>query len=1071
MTGTTGYLRYPHLVGDRLVFAGEDDIWIASANGGTASRLTADRSPVSRPRLSPDGRTVAWTSSRAGSPEVFAMPVEGGLARQLTWFGSDRTDVLGFAPDGRLVVHSPAGEAFKSSRWAYAIDLGTGRIERLPYGPVTGVAWTNSGSVLLNTGQTRDAAEWKRYRGGTAGRFWLDSNGGGEFVEFLPEIIGQKTMPVTIGDRFAFLSDHEGHGNVYSVARDGSDLRRHTDHDTFWARQLSGDGTRLTYQCGGEIWRLDDLAADSRPVRVDIELTGPRTGRAPIEVNPAESLGDYSVDRTGRSSVIELRGQVVRLTTRNGPATVLADQPGVRYRQPVWLFAPEHPENDAENSGDSIVYVSSADGADALEIARPDGTRERFGSGRLGRVLSLSAAPNGRQLAVGSHDGRLLLVDADSHQITELARSGVDYFTGLAWSPDSAWLAYSLPHRHDSLRSIELIELATGDRVPVTGERFIDTDPVFSADGRYLAFLSVRTFDPVYDAQLFDLSFPVATRPYLVPLAASTPSPFDAEPDGRPATDDAPKIEPDTETVVDRDGLTERVVPFPVRAGRLEKLRAVKNGFAWLDKPIAGELAEARKPDDDIRPSVQRWDLVKRELLELSAHVDRAEPSADGSTLLLQDKEKLLLVPADRKPGDDDAITVDLSRVRLTVDPPAEWAQMLDETGRLMAENYWVEDMAGHDWPALVDRYRPLIDRIGSRDDLSDVLWELNGETGTSHAYEMPKPAKPDPRLAPAFLGADLEHDGERWRLGRIVAGDSSASKARSPLTAPGVGLVRGDALLAVNGRAIDERGPAPLLRGLGGKPVELSVEHDGVRRTVAITPLANEEELRYLDWVASRRALVHERSGGRLGYLHIPDMVSTGWAAFHRDLIVEAGRDGLVFDTRWNNGGHTSQLVLEKLARRTLARVTARHGETQSYPADGPQGPLVSLTNEWAGSDGDIVNAAIQTLGLGPVIGRRTWGGVIGIDGRYRLTDGTRVTQPKYSFWFTKFGWSVENYGVDPDIVVELPPQAWAAGADPQLEAGIDYLLAELDRRAPRPEPDLATRPNRAAPVLPPRP
>ncbi|MEO6501750.1 MAG: S41 family peptidase, partial [Jatrophihabitantaceae bacterium] len=280
-----------------------------------------------------------------------------------------------------------------------------------------------------------------------------------------------------------------------------------------------------------------------------------------------------------------------------------------------------------------------------------------------------------------------------------------------------------------------------------------------------------------------------------------------------------------------------------------------------------------------------------------------------------------------------------------------------------------------------------------------------------------------------------------------------------------------GELILAVNGRPVGPAGPAELLRGTADKPVELRLSREGVKRSVVLRPLAADVELRYLDWVASRRAAVHRASGGRIGYVHVPDMVSSGWAAFHRDLRVEIARDALLLDTRDNRGGHTSQLIIEKLARRVVGWSTARHYPTNSYPSSAPRGPLASLANEWAGSDGDIVNTAFQAMKLGPVIGTRTWGGVIGTDGRYKLVDGTEVTQPRYSYWFENYGWGVENHGVDPDMVVERPPHAWGQGADPQLQAGIEYLLAELERRTETPRPDLAQRPSRRAPQLPPRP
>jgi tricorn protease len=1128
VTGYQGYLRFPHVRDGQLVFAAEDDVWLASTDGGPASRLTSDSVPVARPRLSPDGSAVAFLSRRRGEPEVFLMPTGGGAARQLTYFGHPSTMVHGFAADGRLIVMSAGSQPFRSRFWAYAIDVTPGADptpERLDYGPVNAVADAGPNQpakpIVVGTGFLRDYAWWKRYRGGTGGRFWIADDKSADFTEFLADLGAPKWHPNWLGDRLAFISDVEGHGNVYSVAADGSDLRRHTDHDEFFARQLAGDGNELVYQHAGELFLLDSLATDSQPRRLDVTLTGARSGRAVRRLAPAKHLGEIAVDQTGRASAVELRGNLVWLTHRNGPVPVLASQPGVRFRLPVVVpseaptpiapavaasfVAPASVDESpvaqpaqataatapvtppSPHSRDRVAYVTDADGPDSLEIVAGDGSVRRLVTGDLGRVLELIASPDGTKLALATHDGRLLLVSVSDGTVTELEANPAGDPSGLCFAPDSRWLAYSAPEAGE-LRSIRLVDLGTAQITSVTRRRFIDSEPAFSVDGQYLFFLSARTFDPVYDAHVFDLSFPLATRPYLVTLAAGSPSPFEPELGGQldsGAPPEAPKASagqdgddaaPDSEPApitVDLAGIEDRVVPFPVAAGRLSGLIAVAGGVVWTDLPVAGELGESRNPDDDVRGSLQRWDFGKRKQLELAERVDDVVASGDGSKLVLRDGDKVRVVPADEKPSEDSerSIDVDLSRIQLSVDPPAEWRQMLDEMARLMSEHFWIPDMGGVDWDAAVAKYRPVVDRIASRDDLSDVLWELNGETGSSHAYEIAPPGDQNPVTRPAFLGADLSTDDNgAWLVSRVVPGDNSSRDARSPLTAPGVDVRAGDVIVAVNGRSVPAAGPAELLLGTAGKPVELTTLRAGQLRSVAVVPLANDLPLRYLDWVSTRRAIVHEASGGRVGYVHVPDMVSNGWAAMHRDLRTEFARDGLILDTRDNQGGHTSQLVIEKLARRIVGWDTVRFGPDSSYPGDAPRGPVVSLANEWAGSDGDIVNAAFQSLELGPVLGTRTWGGVIGIDGRYSLVDGTGVTQPRYSFWFERFGWGVENYGVDPDVVVEFPPQAWAADLDPQLAAGIRHVLEELERRPAPARPDLADRPDRAAPPLPPR-
>ena len=457
------------------------------------------------------------------------------------------------------------------------------------------------------------------------------------------------------------------------------------------------------------------------------------------------------------------------------------------------------------------------------------------------------------------------------------------------------------------------------------------------------------------------------------------------------------------------------------------------------------------------RAALEHITLTTGKLQTLVDAVDSFAVSGDGTRLVIRDKQSLRVIPATHKPppaepssatAADDA--VDLARVRIEVTPPAEWAQMYRETWRLMRDHYWRPDMGGTDWGGAGDRYAPLLDGLGSHDDLVDLIWELHGELGTSHAYCMPDPTQVEAGPRQGLLGADLEFADDRWRIARIVPGEPSDRLARSPLTAPGVGARVGDTIVAVDGRATSRtRSPQSLLVGAAGKPVELTIASgDGeVARRVVVVPLADEMPLRYQDWVNGRRRHVHERTSGKVGYLHVPDMVSGGWAQLHRDLRTEMSRDGLIVDVRANRGGHTSQLVVEKLARRVIAWDVSRGYEPMTYPVDARRGPLVAVADMYAGSDGDIVTAAIKSLGLGVVVGTRTWGGVVGIDGRFSLVDGTLVTQPRYAFWFEDYGWDVENYGVDPDVEVEMTPQDHVSGNDTQLDRALTIIEQQLKK------------------------
>jgi tricorn protease len=1099
---TAGYLRFPHLHDDLLTFVAEDDVWLAPVTGGRAWRLTADQAEPGYPRFSRDGSQIAWTSKRDGEPEIYLTGTEGGAGIRLTHWGDGATRTCGWTPDGDVLAVTAAGQPFSHYSWAHAVSPRLDGQRRLPYGPVSDIAVERDGVALLTGRLSREPAWWKRYRGGTAGRLWTSRPGqaadgqaadGQGFRRLLADVRGQFSSPMLVSGRLVFLSDHEGTGNLYSCVPDGSDVRRHTDHDGFYARNASTDGHRVVYHCAGDIWLLDDLAGVAQPVQ--ISLGSAAAGRVPSLLSGADHLGSMSSDQTGRASAVEVRGTVHWLTHRDGPARALSVLPGARARLPQVL-----------GSTGLVVWATDAGGTEALEVAAADGSGEagqprRLAAGQLGMIGDIAAAPDGSAVAVAARDGRLLVVDVGSGGVSELAASIDGPVSGLAWSPDSAWLAWSEPVKNP-LRRIRMARLADRSVLDVTDGRFANADPAFTDDGKYLAFLSWRNFNPVYDAHVFDLSFPYGCRPYLVTLAAGTPSPFGPLAAGRPVGEAADSGASGTgpgpaaagqdgegqagaagtgsrarEVTVDAAGLAERIVPLPVPENRYSALRAVKGGLAWLRQPLTGTLDLSWGDEDETpRASLESFDLRKRKCTVLRDELDWFTVSGDGERMLVGDHGAVTVIPANRKADPDndaDQVKIDLSRARFLADPAELWAAAFAEAGRLVRHDYWVPDMADIDWDGVLAQYRPLIDKVSGPGDFTDLLWELLGELGTSHGYARRAPGGRGDSASPlGLLGADLERapDGA-WRVVRVLPGESSDPRARSPLTAPAVQVGPGDTILAVDGQPVGDAGPGPLLAGAAGRPVELTTAPaGGGERRAVVVPLKADRRLRYLDWVASRRAHVREASEGRLGYLHVPDMVGEGWADYHRDLRIEMAMDGLVVDLRSNSGGHTSQLVVEKLARRVVGWALPRGSRPDTYPHDAPRGPVVAVTDEFAGSDGDIVTAAIRLLDLGPVVGARTWGGVIGIDGYHELADGSAITIPRYSFWLGEFGWGVENYGVDPDVEVLCSPDEWAAGSDSQLDAAIRLALEALREHPPVQPPDPAQRPSRRRPPLPPR-
>ncbi|RMI91082.1 peptidase S41 [Streptomyces sp. ZS0098] len=1079
------YLRLPHLKDDLLCFVAEDDLWLAPLDGaGRAWRLTADRTKLGHPRFSPDGRHIAYTSWRTLDPEVHVVPVDGGPGRRLTYWGSSDTRVCGWAPPDEhgheaILAVTSHGEPFSYFTWAYKLGLDGSPGRKLPWGPVSDIQVADlkgeRKSLLLTGTPPHEPASWKRYRGGATGRLWLHGH------RLLEGLDGHLHSPMFVGGRIAFLSDHEGIGNLYSCARDGTGLRRHTDHDAFYARHAATDGTRVVYQCAGDLWMVDDLSPGSQPRRLDVRLSGPRSGRRPYQVPTAQHLDGLSVDETGRASAVVVRGSLYWLTHRDGPARTLTDTPGVRVRLPEMLGA-----------GGQIAYVTDAEGEDAVEIAslpRATGPRahRRLAAGKLGRVLEMVADPEGQRLAVAAHDGRLLLVDTDeatdgtAQEVTELIHSGNGPVRDLAFSPDGAWLAWSHPVIGRSLRQIKLARIKDRLVLDVTGGRFEDENPVFTRDGRYLAFLSWRGFDPVYDVHTGDLSFPLGCRPYLVPLSSATPSPFALNPEGRPAAGGLDPLEEEGEeggtVTVEAEGLESRVTPFPVAASKYSGLYPVAGcGLVWLRWPISGALGETfANPDDTSgRPTLEHFDVPKAKKSELVGGLDFFAVSGDGTRLVVVDEGELRAAPATERGDGDSTVWIDLRRVKHEADPAAEWRQAYAEAGRLIRAYFWEPDMCGIDWDGVLEQYRPLVERVASPDEFADLLREVLGELGTSHAYVTAARRNEGPphyQRRQGLLGANLVHREAGWTVKRILPGDSSDSRARSPLA--GAGIREGAVLTHVDGRPVDPvAGPYPLLAAAGGTTVELTFVPDGEGppRRVAVVPLTDETPLRYQDWVAKRRAVVRELSGGRCGYLHIPDMGGSGWAQFNRDVRMEVSRPALIVDVRGNAGGHISELVVEKLTRTIIGWDLTRDAQPVSYASNAPRGPVVALADEATSSDGDMITAAFKLLELGPVVGQRTWGGVVGMTGRHRLGDGTVITVPMNAAWFDAYGWSVENRGVDPDLEALRTPLDWAEGRHAVLDDAVRLALDLLEAEPPASPPGYADVPDRSRPKLPPR-
>ena len=1053
-----GYLRHPTLNGDTVVFVCDDDLWRVDAAGGVARRLTAGLGEPSTPALSVDGRQIAFVGRDEQHPEVYLMSADGGAPRRMTWLGPD-VMVRGWTPDGHILFVTTYGQPFFRNYRAFTLSPEGGMPELVPLGQVNHLAFGPGNAKVIGR-NTSDPARWKRYRGGTAGYLWIDADGSGEFRR-MRELAGNITSPMWIGERIYYLSDAEGVGNLYSCRPDGSDARRHTDHDDFYARHAQTDGRRIVYQCGADVW-LFDPGTDA-PRRLAIDVPSPRTQSLRRFVEAADNLAGYAPHPAGHSLAIEARGKLFTFALWEGAVRQHGVPDGVRYRLGQWLA-----------DGETLVAVGDETHEERLVVMR--GGEQKTLPWDIGRVIAMRAAPVGQKIAIANHRHEVLIADLDANTFAVVDRSNSGRSEHVAWSPDGAWLAYTFwtSPRHSA---IKLHDVAAKTSTLVTDPEFRDYSPSFDPSGKYLYFLSLRTFDPVYDAIQFELSFPRAARPYLIALRADLRPPFDPEPRGM--QDDESKgsrdVKPQTSTPVrvDLDGIVRRVAAFPVPEGRFGQLAAVAGDkVVWTVHPVTG--AHGRGGHKDLPGRLELFDFRTMKSEVLVERVDSFDVADDHLTLVLREGKRLRAIRADRKPdprerapqpGDEPSRKsgfIDLSRVRVSVDPRREWAQMLHEVWRLQRDQFWVPDMSGIDWQAVYRRYEPLLARIATRSELSDLIWEIQGELGTSHAYEMGGDYRKPPAVALGHLGAELRlaEDGNGYEIVRTVEGDPWDAGADSPLNAIGVQARPGERIVAVNGQPVSrERPPQALLVHQAKAKVELTLRDgaSGATRNVLVTTLADEVPARYREWVERNRDWVHAQSDGRIGYLHLPDMMSAGFAEFHRYFGTECDRDALIVDVRYNRGGHVSQLLLEKVARRRVGYDLTRWGQPEPYPLESPAGAVVALTNEHAGSDGDIFSHCFKLMKIGPLLGTRTWGGVIGINPRHHLVDGTETTQPEYSFWFNDVGFAVENYGTDPEIEVDNAPQDARTGHDRQLERA---LAVALERARAVAKPDFGARP-----------
>jgi tricorn protease len=910
---------------------------------------------------------------------------------------------------------------------------------------------------------THDPAIWKRYKGGTAGILWIDDKGDGNF-KILIKLNGNITSPLWIGNRIYFISDHEGLGKIYSCTPEGKGLKCHTKNEVFYNRNATTDGKKIVFHSAGEIYYLE---VDSNKIKhVEIDYHSPFMQRQRKFVKAEEFLESYNLHPEGKSIAINTRGKGFTFPNWEGPVLQIGKQQGVRYRFSQWLHDKK-----------SIVTVSDDGGKETIEVYRKGKNKpKKYPKIDIGRVVTMKASPSDEKIVLSNHKNELLLIDLRNSKMLRIVTSEFDRITDFSFSPGGDWLVYSKSET-DFLFSLYLYNLEKGKVHMLTHTGFMDIHPTFDPQGRYIYFLSYRDFNPVYDDNYFHLGFPLGNRAYLISLRKDVPSPFTKNYKSlfprekiKPREKHSPKKKLNIR--IDLDNIEERIIPFPLAEAGYRQIEGIKDGALLTYEPIKGSLDhDFLSMEVPAEAVLMKFDFVRQNTETISKNITNFKLANNGKTMMYQAGNKLTLredIFEETPPSETSKTNeklINLNRVKVCVEPAKEWHQMYEEAWRLQKEHFWTPDMSGVNWDLVKKRYSPLLNKIASRSEFSDLVWEMQGELGTSHAYEFGGDYRQTSVYTMGLLAAELEYDknAKAYKITHIVNGDSWKHHSDSPLNKVGTNVKKGDYLIAINGNKLEPLVlPNSLLINQARNIISLTIKSfkTGKIYDTNVETLSDDKEARYREWVNMSREYVHEKSRGKLGYVHIPDMGPYGYSEFHRYYIHESEKDGLIVDVRSNRGGHVSQLILEKLSRKHIGYSVPRYGRPGSYPLHSVSGPIVALTDEYSGSDGDIFSHNFKQMKIGPLVGKRTWGGVVGINPIHALVDGSLTTQPEYANWMKDVKWGVENYGTDPDIEVEITPQDYMKGKDPQIDMAIKTALDKL-KEHPIEKPDFNKRPN----------
>jgi tricorn protease len=1061
-SGAVGYYRFPAIHGDTIVFAAEGDLWQVGRSGGVASRLTSHPADESYPAISPDGATLAFAAAYEGPTEIYTMPLAGGSPVRRTFDGGGAR-VVGFAPDGALVYATRRYSTLPDTQ-LLRLDLRNGARTPVPLAQAADGSWPPDGRTLFFTRLPFQGSHTKRYRGGTAPSLWKYAEGAAEAAPLTGDYPGTSKTPMWWGGRVYFLSDRDGTMNVWSMDEEGHDLRQHTHHQGWDADQASLSDGRIAYKLGADL-RLLDLASGT-DAALDIRLSSDFDQERETWVKkPMDYLTSIALSPKGDRVALTARGQVFVAPAKQGRLMEVTRTAGVRYRRATFLPDGKGLVALSDESGEVELWKLPANGVGAAEQLTRDG-----------QVLRWEAvpSPDGKWIAHHDKDRRLWLWSVEKKTSTLIATSRPGDVQDLAWSPDSRWLAYTAPAANQ-LGQVFLYRIEGGTTTPVTTDRFDSGSAAWSPDGEWLYFLSDRSLKTLvrspWGPRQPDPFLAAPTEVYAVALKKDGRFPF-APPDElhpeepkkdekkeAPEKKEAGKTDknekdgdkakaaaaeaPPKPVVIDLEGLSTRLYKVPIPAGRLDALRTDGQRLYWLSL------------DNSFEPKRKLQALAigheKPEIKTVMEGVREYQISADHKKLLVRrEKENDLYVfdAGDKAPEKVEESKVDLSRWTFSFDPREQWRQMFVEAWRLERDYFYDRGMHGLDWGKVREKYQPLVDRVRSRDEISDLLAQMVSELSALHIFVAGGDLRKGPdEVEVGSLGAELAKDAGAggWRVVRIYAADPDFPEALSPLRREGAGVAPGDVIETVNGVAtLSVPDPAALLRNQAGRQVLLHVKpKTGAARDVIVSPMKAQEaaNLRYDDWEYERRRRVEEEGKGAIGYVHLRAMGGDNYAEWARDYYPVYRRQGLILDVRHNRGGNIDSWILGKLLRKAWFFWQDRVGDPTWNMQYAFRGHMVVLVNEWTASDGEAFAEGFKRLGLGKVIGTRTWGGEIWLTGSNVLVDNGIATAAEFGVYGPEGQWLIEGHGVLPDIVVDNLPRATFDGKDEQLDAAIRHL------------------------------